>query len=139
MDRPKVPTANELQRVNEIQPGAAADLIKSYIDSVTRHEDRLDRELTTQLRIQAWALIYRYVSVACGSALALCSLGVCAYAIHAKADLVPVAIVLGPVAGLAGIFVWGYRPKSVEESVRQSALTRAERHLMPDRRPDRPS
>ena len=28
-----------------------------------------------------------------------------------KADILSIAVILGPLAGVAGVFVWGYKPK----------------------------
>ena len=54
--------------------------------------------------------LYRMVSVAAGVFLGTAALGVAAFAVYEHEAVGPLAWVLGPVAGLAGVFVYGYRP-----------------------------
>jgi hypothetical protein len=116
---PKIPTIAELTRVENASEGAAARVLDVYFTAAKKHEERLDRELEAKLAYQQHVQRYRYVSVACGSFLALASLGVCALGVWQKVDIVPLAWVLGPVTGLAGVFVWGYRPRSEQKEIGQ--------------------
>ena len=60
--------------------------------------------------------LYRILSVLCGTGLAIGSLLLCAYAIASHVQLAPLGLVLGPICGLAGVFVWGYRPRQTENA-----------------------
>jgi len=48
--------------------------------------------------------------VLAGLVLGLAALGDAAYAMHSQVNVGPLGWGLGPVAGLAGVFVWGYGP-----------------------------
>ena len=81
-----------------------------HFEIVRRDEHRKDLELDAKLANLIHIQRYRYFSVASGCLLALASLGICGFAVHQSVDITPLAFVLGPLAGLAGVFIWGYRP-----------------------------
>jgi hypothetical protein len=111
MKRPPLPTATELQRVEDVSPGGAGRLLDLYCTAWQSHERRTN-VICAEQRLHASHLRqYRCLSVLSGMTLAIGSLGLCAYGIEHQANLLPLACVLGPVTGLAGIFIWGYRPR----------------------------
>ena len=109
VNRPPLPTAAELKRAEDASPGGAARLLDLYCIACQSYERRTDEMYTEHRRHTSHLRQYRYFSVLSGMTLAIGSLGLCAYGVESKANLLPLAAALGPVAGLAGIYIWGYR------------------------------
>lgn len=112
MTRPPLPTSAEMKRSEDAAPGGAKQLFDLYCISLQNYERRMDEASMESRRDARHLRLYRYFSVLSGMLLAISSLGLCAFGIERKADLLLVAGVLGPVAGLAGVFIWGYRPRA---------------------------
>jgi hypothetical protein len=108
---PQVPTTAELRRADDFVEGGARKLFDIYCQNVEKYQEREDARLSKELTEQRHLHNYRALSIIAGTGLAMASLLLCGYAIYKEANLLPVAGVLGPVAGIAGVFVWGYRPK----------------------------
>ncbi len=105
-----MPTAAELDRAEKVHPGRAKVLLDAYV--AAGHEYlRLQVEASSEGRSDRAKLwTYRFASVWCGMVLGVSSLGVIAFAVAHNASLAPLAAALTPVAGIAGVFVWGYAP-----------------------------
>lgn len=78
--------------------------------TIENHERRMDEAWAEECRQAKHLRVYRYSSVFSGIVLAGGSLALCAFGIERHANLLAIAAVIGPAAGLAGVFVWGYRP-----------------------------
>src|SRR4051794_22904750 len=115
MEKFKLPSKAELQRAEAAKPGVGKEWIDLYFEVVRSEMQRELQEQLARLSYLRHIQRYRYFSVAAGCTLALASLGICAYGIHEKVDITPLAVVLGPLAGLAGVFIWGYRPGKLIE------------------------
>lgn len=111
IDAPSLPSAAELKRAEEMSPGSAKKLLEAHISALERYEERLDAVIRAQVQAGRHIQFFRMLSVLLGTFLASASLGLCGFAIYERAELSNIAWVLGPVTGLAGVFVWGYRPK----------------------------
>lgn len=111
MNRPLFPTSAELKRAEDAAPGGAKQLFDLYCIALQSYERRMDEIYAESRRNSRHLRLYRYFSVLSGMLLAIASLALCAFGIERQADLLPLAGVLGPVAGLAGVFIWGYRPR----------------------------
>jgi hypothetical protein len=131
VNRPTIPSIEALERANLADPGSARRVMEQYYAAYEAHEARLDREHEAALRYQAHIQRYRYVSVAFGSLLAAMSLGVCAFGIHQKAEILPLAYILGPVAGLAGVFVWGIDPNRTRRKSHRQSQSQSQRRRPP--------
>lgn len=134
MCRPNLPPEEELKRAEKAVRGGARRLFELYIRSAEHHENRLDSKLQEFVAIQHHLQRYRNMSVLCGTGLAAASLLLCAFAIYSNAALAPLVWVLAPVTGLAGVFVWGYRPGAPEGrrlKRRPASLERSEELELP--------
>ena len=114
MNIPTLPSSAALKRAEEAAPGGARRLFELHCQAIENHECRVNEEHAEKRRQSNHLRLYRYFSVVCGLTLAIASLALCALAIERKTDLWPLAVVLGPIAGIAGVFLWGYRPKDQE-------------------------
>lgn len=134
-----MPTSAELKRADEASPGGAKERLQLYFEAIKNHERRLDGELEFRAREQKHVQSYRLLSVACGALLGFSSLILCGYGLAVGANLLPLAAVLAPVSGIAGVFVWGYRPTARREKRRKDEpdqdARRAGRSL-PERTPE---
>ncbi len=110
MTFPKLPTKAELQRAEETHVGGGKALLDLHFETIRNILERQNRESEARIANLRHIQRYRYFSVASGCLLALASLFICGYAVNQRVDIAPFAWVLGPLAGLAGVFVWGYRP-----------------------------
>ena len=117
MKSPKLPTKDELGLFEAVEAGTGRKLIQLHFDTVRREQDREDWRLEAQIEQIRHVRLYRYFSVASGCVVALLSLGLCAYSIGHDIDFVSLAWILGPLAGLAGVFVWGCRPSGKDETL----------------------
>lgn len=106
-----LPSAAELRRAEEAVAGGAKRLFYLHCESIENGERRLNEALELRRSQLQHLQRYQMLSVACGTMLGFASLVLCAFGIAQKADLAPLALVLGPVSAIAGVFVWGYRPK----------------------------
>jgi hypothetical protein len=106
----ELPSRNELQLLEDIEPGSGKKRIQLHLYSIKKKIEQKDRELDAKEKHQKHIQKYRYFSVAAGCLLALASLALCAFFVYMNADITPLAYILGPLAGLAGVFIWGYRP-----------------------------
>lgn len=124
MHRPRFPTSAELKRAEEASLGGAKQLFELHCVALQNYERRMD-EINQESRRHARHLrLYRYFSVLSGLLLSIASLALCAFGIERKANLLPLVGVFGPVAGLAGIFIWGYRPRENTSGASSSAEPR---------------
>lgn len=105
MEQPELPSAAELKRAEEASMGGAKRLFDLHCDALSRYEDRVSQGFADELKQRGHLRFYRNFSVVCGTFLAAASLGLCAFAIQMHAELAPVAWVLAPIAGIAGVFV----------------------------------
>lgn len=108
---PHMPSAAELKRAEDSSPGSGRRLLELYCVTVENYERRLDEEVAEDRKQSHHLRLYRYVSVLSGTLLAIASLALCAFGIERQTNLLSLAGVLGPGAGLAGVFIWGYRPQ----------------------------
>lgn len=109
-ERPEIPSAALLKQAEQVAAGSAKLLLEQHVAALAAHERRLDEQLSANLAYFRHVATYRYVSVLSGLLLAVVSLGVITFAIDRGAALTQLAAVLTPIAGLAGVFLWGYRP-----------------------------
>ena len=105
------PSAAELKPAEDYSSGSGGRLLELYCAALENYERRLDEKIAEERKQAHHLRLYRYVSVLSGTLLAVASLALCAFGIERQTDLLPLAGVLGPVAGLAGVFIWGYRPQ----------------------------
>lgn len=112
MEKPELPTKSELERAEFARKGGAADLLERYLDSSKGYDDHFGKKLNAEVRQQERIHQYRFWGVAFGSALAIMSLMLCGYSIKMNVNILPISVVLGPLAAFAGVFIWGYRPKN---------------------------
>jgi hypothetical protein len=111
MQRPELPSKEEFSRVHDTLGTAGVErLFARYIEERQEYVAYMDREQEGRLREAAALRHYRIWSIVMGTALGICSLGVCAYGIQQRVDILPLAAVLAPISGLVGVFIWGYRP-----------------------------
>jgi uncharacterized membrane protein len=100
-----------LQKLESLVPGEAQRFLELVREEFRCYLDATRKESERQAREQQHLRLYSILSVILGTFLATASLALCAYAIQRGANLAPLAAVLGPVAGIAGVFIWGYQPR----------------------------
>jgi hypothetical protein len=114
IQRPPLLSLAALQKIDSLATGEAARFLE-----LQRREFELYLE-TSRLNAEQQALdfqhlrIYRIISIISGTFLATGSLALCAFAVEKGANLVPIAAVLAPIAGIAGVFIWGYQPRRTD-------------------------
>lgn len=132
-DRPIPPSPADLKKVETALPGSAKILFDQYRIAVTNYERRVDEDKLHQTRQENHAVFLRYLSIVCGTLLALASLSLSAFAIQRGASLTPLAAVLAPIAGIAGVFLWGYRISDTSKSATKRRLALGVSHPPADR------
>lgn len=111
MTPPKAPTPGQLKAAEDACKGGGTELLRLHSESTEKYYEWLKAERAEKSQQLDHIQRYRYLSIISGEILALASLAVIAYGIHRGSQLTHIAIAISPVAGLAGVFVWGYRPK----------------------------
>jgi hypothetical protein len=96
-------------------PGSAQKLFDMYRAALQASERRQDDAHLEHFKEQRHLRLYRYFSVLSGVFLAIAALGLCAFGIERQANRYPIAALLTPIAGLAGVFIWNYRPRVPNE------------------------
>ncbi len=132
-----MPTGAELERAEKAYPGSAKRLLDTYVAAGQAYLQLQVREFEKAESDAAKLWTYRWANIVCGMDLGVSSLGVIAFAVAREASLAPLAAALTPVAGIAGVFVWGYapvRPKA-DGTAKSSAAGRSERGQPARRRP----
>ncbi|NVN80577.1 MULTISPECIES: hypothetical protein [unclassified Vibrio] len=112
--RPEPLSTDVLNELNKLVPEEAAKHLELWRQEYKNYLTAVSNQESEKLIDQRHLRNYRILTVMSGTFLALSSLALCAFAIHEKADLVPLAAVLTPIAGIAGVFVWGYRPNKAK-------------------------
>lgn len=105
---PRLPSAAEFKRAEDAVRGGAEKLFQSYIESVTRYEGSVRLQIDEVHRDQIRLRRSHIIAIVCGFMLGMASLAVCTYGIYRESNLLQLAAVIGPTAGLAGVFLWGY-------------------------------
>lgn len=123
-DRPIPPSPDALKKAETALQGSAKALFDLYQTSANNYERRVDEDKLRQTRQENHAVFLRYLSIVCGTLLAFASLSLSAFAIQRGASLVPLAAVLTPIAGIAGVFLWGYRVLDTPKSATGRKLRR---------------
>lgn len=113
---PVIPTKEDLENTEAIVPGSAKLQFELYLKRVDNYEERLDLQLNSQIQDLLYIQYYRFFSILAGTILGIGCLGLCAYAVHHKQSVGSIALVLTPLAGLSGVFVWGYRPAATAKA-----------------------
>lgn len=113
---PNRPTPDELRAAEKAIPGGGIARWDEYIKQADAHVSRLQQREDRADKDASHKRLYSMVSVLSGTFLATISIALVGFALFQKADLTPVAWVLAPVTSIAGVFVWGYRPKTLEQA-----------------------
>jgi hypothetical protein len=98
---------NELSLVEQIKNLSENDK-QLFVDIF---KDNLKEKARLERKRQDHKLLIRSASIFFGSLLAGCSLLLAAHAINLKASLLELAAVFTPIAGIAGVFIWGFQRK----------------------------
>lgn len=110
IDRPEPLSVKTLNDLKSISPGEGAKCLELWRQEYEHYLEYIRNDANQKIIEQKHLRNYRILTVMSGTFLATASLALCAFAINKSADLLPLAGVLGPIAGIAGVFVWGYRP-----------------------------
>lgn len=109
--RYQVPSLAELEELHKKDPELARRFFDLAVSAMEAEERNNSALITEAIKTSQGTRAFRVLCMLCGTGLALLSLALTAYAIYARADLPSIAIILTGVAGVAGVFLWGYRPK----------------------------
>jgi hypothetical protein len=112
MPPPKLLPVVDLERIQSVSPEIAAQYLQSWLEVTKLYEKAAVEQMADDIANSRHKRLYSILSLSLGTFPATISLGVCLYGIHQGTNLLSLAAMIGPVAGLAGVFVWGYRPKS---------------------------
>lgn len=113
---PKLLPLSDLDRINSHSPEIAAQYLRNWLELKDQYERAIVASMLDEVENSRHRRFYSILSVVLGTFLATISLVVCLYGIHEGANLLALAALLGPVSGLAGVFVWGYRPQQLQTS-----------------------
>jgi hypothetical protein len=108
---PLAPPLEELEKLFTKSPNAAKDYVDYWFEQRKAYDELAIERLRDEIASNRHKRFFSVLSVILGTVLASASLMVCVYGIYAKASLWELSLFLAPVSGLAGIFLWGYRPK----------------------------
>ncbi len=111
MERPVPISPDTLDRIESLAPGEGVKWLEIWRREYSDYVEAVQKDAAERVREIQHLRTYRVLTVMSGTFLAAASLAVCAFAIWKGASLAPLAAVLAPIAGIAGVFVWGYRPK----------------------------
>ena len=106
-----VPSLDELSELHEKDPELARKFFDLAVTAIEAEERNNSALIEESIRNSHGTRGFRVLCVLCGTGLALLSLALTAFAIYVKADLPSLAVILTGVAGIAGVFLWGYRPR----------------------------
>jgi hypothetical protein len=116
MAPPKLLPPSDLERIHAHSPDAAVQYLQNWLELKTHYDRALVEQILDEIANSRHKRLYGILSVLLGTFLATFSLGVCLYGIHEGSNLFALAAMLAPVSGLAGVFVWGYRPREKSRS-----------------------
>ena len=104
------PPLQALAALEHVSPELARRFLEEWIDSKAVYAQALADRIADAIESSRHHRRYRTTSIWLGTVLAALSLAVGAYGIYAQANLLHIAALLAPVSGVAGVFIWGYRP-----------------------------
>ena len=105
-----MPTPSELRKAEEASPGSANLLVYDYLSARDRYFSQQEQEFRERVRQLQRINVFRLASLFCGMVLGLASLSVLTWGVVRGVDPRYLAVGLSPVAGIAGVFLWGYQP-----------------------------
>lgn len=114
MDRPTLPTADELKRAEAYAPGSAKALVEAYLHRMSIFDSFQIDAGREDIRDARHARLYRYIALSSGLLLSGGSLSLCVYAMQMHANIGQVALVLAPIGVLAGVFLNGGKPAAAK-------------------------
>ncbi|MCJ2137021.1 hypothetical protein MKK69_23750 [Methylobacterium sp. J-026] len=95
-------------------PGSGARFLDAYFRALETDDDERRAQLRTMVADASHARIYRHLCLFLGTALASGTIALGAFAVAQGANVYAIAALVTPIAGLAGVFVWGgQRPNGV--------------------------
>ena len=110
-DLPQFPGAAALKNAEQVVPGSGRLLVEGYLKAIESRDDRLRMEIVHQHEMDLRKTSNQRLATYAGMCLGAFTLAVLAYAIHKGQDMTALSVALASVAGIAGVLLWGYRPR----------------------------
>jgi hypothetical protein len=97
--------AEFFESIKSLSEESQKEIIDIYKTEIKAHHANEEIKLTLKQSTH-------FMNLGFGSILALSAFLLAAYAIYQKANLLDLAALITPIAGLAGVFLWGFQRKN---------------------------
>lgn len=108
---PVQPLPSEIEALENISKGAGLRKIELHFQEVSTYNQAWQARIDIAKEDAKAIRAYRMYSLFAGFGLGLLAFILAGFGIHNKTSILELTGLVGAISGIAGVFVWGYRPK----------------------------